>query len=148
MTTADTVQAILPQVEQVLAACLKNSGAGIVGRISEASAVVGYLNSAKETFPGNEIIAELTSRMGIGELRESLAKIDLDHLNVSDVLDSLDGLNLTLPMGEQGTQIKQFILGVANAVAGAAGPGVLGGGEKIEPQEQDFLDSLRLKLGL
>jgi len=51
-------------------------------------------------------------------------------------------------MDEAGIQVRQFILGLVESVAGASGGGLFGRGAKLSDDEADYLDILRSKLGL
>jgi hypothetical protein len=144
---AQIVSTVVPTLMQVIAGITKSSDAGFIGKFKEIGAISGFLSEAAEKFKDNGIILGILG--ALTSPRDELAKLDLKNLNVSDVLNNVGGLNDVLKdSGEQGTQVKQFVVDLAEKVANASGSGFFGGGEKVSAGEQQFLTDLKSKLGL
>lgn len=144
---SQVVGQLLPVIQQVVAGALTTGGSGFFGKLKEAGAISGFLTEAAEQFQGNSIIQGILGSISKGD--DLLGGIDLANLDLGSVLSQVGDVNGLLgSLGEEGGQVKQFIVGLAERVVGASGSGLFGSGEKINAQEQDFLNNLRQTLGL
>lgn len=144
---AQVVSQLLPVVQQVVAGALMTGGSGFFGKLKEAGAISGFLTEAAEQFQGNSIIQGVISSISKGG--DLLGDIDLNNLDLGAVMTQVGDIGgLLNSLGDEGGQIKQFIFGLAERIVGASGSGLFGSGEKVNPQEQDFLNNLRQTLGL
>lgn len=138
---------LLPLVQQVLGGALNAGGSGLVGKLREMGAVSGFMTEAAEQFQSNSIIQGVLA--GLTEGKNPLDGLDLDNLDLGNVISQVGNVNGLLEgFGEEGNQVKQFIVGLAEKVVGASGSGLFGTGEKVNEQEQGFLANLRTTLGL
>lgn len=139
------VQALIPVVKEIIVGMLLMSDSGVIGGAREAGAITDYLKKGPVTFAGNPIIEHLAETLlAEGNLQlPDLSSLDATHLlqTVADVGADLDTL-------EGGVQVKQFIYGLAEHIAGASGGGLFGRGQKISTGEQQILDALRGQLGI
>lgn len=144
MDIQDIINKLLPMIQNVVGGILKSSDSGIIGKFREAGSVGVFLKEAAEEFEGSELIGGLLSG-----LKDFDFNIDLDNLDPAAALDDLGGLDDLLGgLGGEADNVKGFIMGLAEKVAGAAGGGLFGSGEKISAGEQQFLADLKGKLGL
>ncbi len=149
MDVSAIVSSVIPVVQQVLAGLLQSSGSGLFGKIREGAAIANYFADTAASFGGNDIINGLVDAFTKGEAGQQLSEVAGEAKDINNVMEAVGGLDGLLgEAGEQGVQVKQFIMGLAEKVAGAAGEGLFGGGEKIGAGEQQFLDMLKGKLGL
>jgi len=144
MDIQDLINKLLPVIQNVVGGILKSSDSGIIGKFREVGSVGEFLKEAAEEFEGNELIGGLLSG-----LKDFDLNIDLDNLDPAAVLDNLGGLDDLLGgLGDEASDVKGFILRLAEKIAGAAGGGLFGTGDKISASEQQFLTDLKSKLGL
>lgn len=144
----DLIGQIFPALQDIIASVMKVGGSGLFGKMRETKSLIDFAQNAAVQFAGNDIVGGLVQRIldpdGDGDLN-----LDFESLNPADVLGSLGGLNnLLAGFGEQGAQVKQFLYGAAESVAGAAGTGLMGSGQKVNANEQNFLEQLKATLGL
>lgn len=145
MTLEQIVAMLLPVVRDVIAGALTMSDSGTFGGAREANAITAYLRGAAANAEGNTIIQGIVAGMFEGG---ALQLPDLDALDVTNLFQSVGDAAALLNQIEGGVQVRQFIYGLAEHVAGAAGGGLFGGGQKINPGEQQYLAGLRAQLGL
>ena len=143
------VQSVLPVVMNVIGGLLKTSEAGMFGKLREAGAIGVFIAESAQQFEGNPLMSSLISAIQGDEGMNILKNIDLKNLNVSDVLNQVSNLdNVLTDAGADAAPVKSFIVELAEKVAGAAGEGLFGSGEKVSEEEQTFLADLRDKLGV
>ncbi len=143
------IKQIMPFIQEIMGGTLKTSGSGMIGRMKEIGALGMFLKDAPQKFAGNDLIDGLVKSL-LDNDTEVDKYVDLDTLEPSAVLDKLGGLNDILNglEGNIGAQVKEFIFGLASSVAGAAGTGLFGTGQKVTREEESFLNGLKDKLGL
>lgn len=142
------ISKVLPIIQQVIASITEKSDAGIVGRIREAGSLAGFVGEAADKFKGNPIVDGIAKMFAEGTIK--MPEIDVKNLNVANVLSQVGGLDDILKDagGDTAKGVKEFIFGMAENVAGAAGGGLFGGGQKVSAGEANFLNDLKAKLGL
>lgn len=150
MERDDIVSQLLPIIQQIVGSVLKLGGSGVFGRMKEAGSLMDYFGRATTQFTGNDIIEELLRKMMSTEEDADMPRTDLNELDPQLALDEAGHIETLLASFGPGVtqQIKEFIFGAADAVAGAAGTGLFGSGDKVTPEEQQFLSQLKSKLGL
>lgn len=143
------IKQIMPFIQQIMGSTLKTSGSGMFGRLKEIGALGMFLKDAPEKFAGNDLIGGLVNGL-LDNDTEGDNYVDMETLEPNAVLDKLGGLNDILGGldGDMGGQVKEFIFGIANSIAGAAGTGLFGSGQKVSADEESFLNTLKDKLGL
>lgn len=143
------VQQIMPYIQEIMGSTLKTSGAGMFGRLKEVGALAGFLKDAPEKFAGNDLVGGLVQGL-LDNDNDDATYVDVNTLDPRAVLDKLGGLDDILGGLDGGLaqQVKEFIFGIANAIAGASGTGLFGSGQKISADEESFLGDLKGKLGL
>lgn len=139
------VQALIPVVKDVIAGMLRQSDSGIIGGAREAGAITDYFKQALIDFEGNPVVEGLSHAL---QSDEGLQLPDLTTFNISKLLTDLTNTASMLNTIEGGDQVKLFFYGLAEHIAGAAGGGLFGRGQKISVGEQQMLDALRGQLGL
>lgn len=149
MDVSAIVTSVIPVVQQVLAGLLHSSGSGLFGKMREGAAIANFLGDTAANFGDNPIINGLVDAFMKGDAAKQLSEITGEAASVDNVMGAVGNLDGLLgEAGEQGAQVKQFIFGLAEKVAGASGDGLFGSGDKIGENEQAFLNTLKGKLGL
>ncbi len=138
------VQDMTTTIRGILDGVLNSGESGIIGRAREMTAFTQYLTKAGDLFAGNALVQQLLPNLLRGDFLQSPAPFN----NPNDLFEAMGNLGQALPMDEAGNQVRQFIYGLAEAVAGASGSGLFGMGKKIDDHESYFLDFLKEKLGL
>lgn len=148
MDVQEIVAKVLPVIQQIIASLTQKSDAGIVGRILEGGALAKFVSEAAEKFKGNPVVDGIARMFKEGAVGEP--NIDLKHLDIGSVLNQAAGLDGVLASlgGDAARGVKEFIYGMAEKVAGAAGGGLFGSGQKVSAEEAGFLSDLRAKLGV
>jgi len=148
-TTAQTLdtrailEKVVPAVQMVMNGAMKADGLQFSSSMREAGAAAKYLANSKNTYKGNPIVEGVIDSLSHrkGEFQE---KVDLRTLDNTAVMTKVDEITPILDAaGEQGTQTKAFMYGLAEAVVGASGSKFMGSGEKITPEETKFLEELK-----
>jgi len=141
------VAQLIPVVQQALGGALNAGGAGLIGKLREVGALSDFLTEAAEQFQNNTLIQGVIK--GLTVEANPLDNLDLSTLTSDTVMTQVSGLSgLLADFGAEGEQVKQFIYTMAEKIVGASGSGLLGLGEKINENEQDFLTALRTTLGI
>ncbi|MBK8024800.1 MAG: hypothetical protein IPK19_26120 [Chloroflexi bacterium] len=146
MELEQIVQMLLPVVRDVIGGMLMMSDSSLIGGVREAGAIGKYLTTASQEMADNPVIAGLVDGL-IGEDGKVIVP-DMDNVDVTNLFTNVGSAAGVLDSFEGGLQVKEFIYGMAEHIAGASGGGLFGGGQKISAGEQQFLDGLRAMLGL
>lgn len=130
---------------------------GIVSTALEATAMGKQIVAATEKYPNNSIIQDVFSEAAIksGRVKMEKPEVSLDEVESGALVErAIASINAALNLLEnQATpeeidEYKQLILDAADAVANAAGSGLLGtGSPKVSPNEQAALNQLKAALG-
>jgi len=136
---------LVPLLKNIIAGMLRQSDSGLIGGMREAGAIATYLKEAETKFAGNAIIEQVSSTLLTGG---DIDLPDLMDINLSDVLRDVGNLTEVLHTLPGGDQVRTFVYELAERVAGAAGGGLFGGGQKVSAGEQQMLAALRAQLGL
>lgn len=140
----NTIDDVVTAIRGVLDGILNTSDSGLMGRAREMTAFTQYIGKAGTMFAGNDIIEQLLPNLLSGDFFQSPAPFK----NPSDIFGAMENLGQALPMNEAGVQVRQFIVGLVESVAGASGGGLFGRGAKLSDDEAGYLDILKSKLGL
>ncbi|MCK6579969.1 MAG: hypothetical protein L6Q98_17905 [Anaerolineae bacterium] len=146
MDIEQIVQMLIPTVKEVIGGMLMMSDSGVIGGMREAGAIAKYLKSGAQELGGNPIIGGLVEGL-LGE-GGSLELPDITAIDVTTLFNKVGSAANALSGVEGGDQVKQFIYGLAEQIAGAAGGGLFGGGQKFSAGEQQYLEGLRAMLGV
>jgi hypothetical protein len=148
---SQVIQQLVPVVQQINAGILKAGTKGPIGGMRNIGALASTLKEGAQQYQENSLIEGLidalnaSSQHHTDEHAQGTPWADIDPQAVASSVN-LDGL--LGEFGEQGMQLKQFILHIVENVAGASGDGLFGRGEKINAEEQSFITTLRQSLGL
>ncbi|MBK9126107.1 MAG: hypothetical protein IPM16_23670 [Chloroflexi bacterium] len=143
--TQNIVGSVLPVINSVVGGVMKSGDSGVWGKAREIVAVKEFLENAPQYYGDNDVIRGIVDSLGEFDLK----KIDLSTITVEGALGQVAGLRGVLDgLGQTGNDIKQFLYGLAEFVANAAGGGLMGSGTKVTAGEAGFLNSLKATLGL
>ncbi|MCA9905549.1 MAG: hypothetical protein KC547_16955 [Anaerolineae bacterium] len=149
MDVQKIVQSLLPIIINVIGGVMKSGGSGFWGKLREGGALATALSGAADQFKGNNLMEGLLGALTGDEGKNLLSNLDLEKLDLGNVMNMVGGLDNVLgDAGDEAEPVKGFIFDVAEKMAGAAGSGVFGTGQKINAGEQSFLDDLKKQLGL
>lgn len=126
----------------IIGAMMKVDGPGFLKGWREASAGLDYFGAALKRFSDNAAVLRVLAYME-RELPGDIGAIDYD-----DVLARVDRIDALLAGTPDAPGYKQFIYGLAEAVANASGAGLFGRGPKVSEREAAFLAELRARLGV
>lgn len=119
-----------------------------VGTLREFRDGIKYINSAKSKYPQNALIQNMMASAELS-LQEVQSYTVTERQEVvwayQRKIDEAIGL---LANDAEAREFKVVLLELARAVAGAAGFGVFGTGEKVSVAEATFIDALKRRLGL
>jgi hypothetical protein len=146
MDVQQIVSTLIPVIKDVIAGSITMSDSGTIGGARELGAIATYLRDALTQFEGNTIIEGVVG--GLFDVDGSVQMTDLDQLDVTNLFRSVGSAAALLDAIPGGGEIKGFIYGLAEKVAGAAGGGLFGGGQKVNAGEEQYLAGLRAQLGL
>ncbi len=139
------VDSVLPVVNSIIGGVMKSGDSGVWGKARDVVAIGEFLKNAPQYYGDNDLIRGIVD--GLGEF--DLKKIDLSAITVDGVLSQVTGLRGALDgLGQSGSDIKQFLYGLAEFVAKAAGGGLMGSGVKVSEGEAGYLKTLKTTLGL
>jgi hypothetical protein len=144
MFTDDQLQTVLSIIRGIVDGIINTSNSGMIGRAREMTAFTQYVAQAGSQFANNDFIAQLIPHMTSSVFFASGSPFQ----KPSDIFDAMGELGAGLPVDEAGVQVRQFIIGLVEAVAGASGGGLFGRGDKLSDDETTYLDILRAKLGM
>jgi hypothetical protein len=143
MDMTQVINALLPMIQNIVAGVMQVSGSGMIGTARELKAVSDYADEAAKKFAGNPVIEALIEPLQ-GNFLEN---VNIEALDVNNVLSSVMQIDSLLPPELTG-EVKQFLYELAQRVASASGQGFFGSGEKVTEVESQYLDALRVYLGL
>jgi hypothetical protein len=147
--SSETLTSILDIIRTVVAGVMGAEGkTGIVKAFREAGAAASFLVDASKMFKGNAIVEQLIEALRDTTRSDNDQEGRITDITKEGVLSKLGGLDALLGDSADGKGVKEFILGLAEKVAGASGSGLFGTGEKITTAEKSLLDDLKGKLGL
>lgn len=138
--------ALIPIVRDVIGGMLLMSDSGVMGEAREAGAIATYMRESINTFGGNPIIELIVE--GMLEEDGRLPLPDSSTVDVANLFNNVGSAANALNSIEGGVQVKQFIYGLAQHIAGASGAGLFGRGQKVNAGEQQVLDGLKAVLGV
>jgi hypothetical protein len=145
------VNGLLPIIRNVMAVMSLAGETSLFGRMRESKASIDFFRQAAAHFEGNAIIEGVVAAVVEGgEDSLQLSSVDFSRLDLNAVLQqvgSVDRLLVGVDI-QEAHEVKEFILGIATSVAGAAGGGLFGSGDKINQTEAQILTSLQAQLGL
>lgn len=130
-------------VNSVLGGVMQAGGSGLFGMLREGMAAMGFLKEMQENFAENDLIQQV-----LGLVLEKGTHSGEALPESADYLGQIQGALAGLQNDAIGEQFKQMLYQFAERVAGAAGQGLFGTGEKISHGEADFLGQLKQTLGI
>lgn len=145
MDPSEIVNSLLPLLQESVAGAFKSSGAGVFGKLREAKSIADYVRSAGEKYQDNAIIQQLIDGLLMDKdgIEINTSEVDLNKI----LRDAGQKSALLDELGESGQQIKAFIIGLVEHIAGAAGSGLFGTGQKVSAEEAAFITELKAQLG-
>ena len=145
MDTNTMVDKIVPVAWLVMEEAMKVGGLHITPSMRAGGAAAKYVNQSQNTYKGNPIVEGVINAIHReGKQRE---KVDIKNLDSTEVMKKVDEINPILEAeGEQGTQTKNFIYGLAETMVSASGSGFMGSGKRVNENESKFLADLKTHL--
>jgi hypothetical protein len=143
----DQIQSLVQAALKILQGIMSIGSGTVVGIMREGSAAFSYLKEAEGKFAGNVIIQQMIQGMRAKPADPDAPHED-DDKDAMTLLNEAAGTFGLLGIDEASMNVKRFLLELTAKVAGAAGSGILGTGQKISEQEQDFINQLRGILGV
>jgi hypothetical protein len=142
------VDKIVPVAWLVMEEAMKVGGMHLVPSMREGGAASKYVRQSQNTYKGNPIIEGVANSVINGKGRPK-EKTDIKNLDSAEVMRRVDEISPILePEGEQGTQTKNFIYGLAETMVNASGSGFMGTGKSVNESEAKFLADLKAHLRL
>ena len=119
-----------------------------IGTMREFRDGIKYITNAKNKYPRNALIQNM-----IVGADKSIQEVQAYTVNerqeaVWAYQNRIDATISILANDEEAKEFKHILVELAQAVAGAAGFGIFGTGEKISVAEATFIDALKQRLGV
>lgn len=146
--SADVIKQLAQFIPQIIQTLTSLDPAGLFGRMREIGAVGGFLKEAADKFTGNSLIGQVVNAVDDLLRNAEGGQPIAESLTPEGLMDKLSMVNGLLGDNPDGAGFKGFLYELAEKVAGAAGSGLFGGGQKVSDREQTFLTDLKSKLGL
>lgn len=142
----DLYRQLLIVVQAVWDGLVGADGGGMVNSLRENKAAADYITDSRKEFADNaivqQLVASLTPGGGDGLDEAGLQEAMQLALAPDTLMQHIGQLSTTLNQMQDGFGVKQFIYGLAETIANAAGTQRFGGGEKVSANEQEWLDAL------
>jgi hypothetical protein len=140
------VDKIVPVAWLVMEGAMRVGGLHLIPSLREGGAAARYIKESQTTYKSNLIVEGVIESIN-NKKGEPKEKVDLKNFDTAEVMKSLDEINPILEAeGEQGVQAKDFIYGLAEAMAGSSGSGYMGTGERVSEDEAKFLADIKAHL--
>jgi hypothetical protein len=120
---------------------------GPVGFLLEIQAGIDSIQAAQEAFANNTLLQQFFAYTQ-GLTKDDLAEVQKDALDSASLLDAVSAAVGILGDDVDGPGYRGFLAYLAQQVAGESGDGFWGRGEKITPDEAEFLRALKNRLGV
>lgn len=143
MDTNAILDKVVPVTQMVMDGAIKVGGMHLTSSMRESGAAAKFIINSKNTYKGNPIVEGVIDSISHrkGEHKE---KVDLKNLTPDEIMNRVDEIDPILEStGENGTQTKKFIYGLAETVVNASGSGFMGTGERVNANEAKFLSDLK-----
>lgn len=135
----------------VIAGAVFADGRKLITSVSESIAGFETYRQAAEQFPDNELLNAFTSSEEAGIAKPPIPKEASLAEAVEAIADDVQqAVDIAAPKAdaEEWRQVGEVLLAAATAAAERKGSGALGfGGDKIQPEEQAYLDRLAVIFG-
>ncbi len=119
-----------------------------VENVKEAEAIKNCLNKVSETYSDNGLIQDIVKDLHYIEQSEFDFELGwfADEKFLKKKIQAANEIleNRVTPV--QSKQFKHFVVKLAHEIAAASGDGILGHGQKINPEESAFIDFLKKEL--
>lgn len=145
--TSDQVRSLVDALNNVMVGIMKVGGSGTFGMVREGMAAVSFLKEARESFAGSQLIQQVIE-MVMNRVQGGSSEESVSYDQPEDAMLAQIGAAVANLQGEDGQLFRSMLLQFAEKVAGAAGQGLFGSGEKISSGEANFLAKLQQVLGL
>lgn len=140
---------LIPIVQHVVTGVMNAGDSGVLGKVKEAGAAVGYVREAATRFEGNAILDHVIKNITGDGAKDFATAIGGGQFDLSQMNTAVSSLNTVLNgMGSTGREIKEFVVELAQKIAEAAGGGLLGSGQKMSSGEFRFIDDLKRQLDI
>jgi hypothetical protein len=137
----------------VIAGIMFSEKLGPFKAVRETLALAGFLTTAEKKYGDNTTVQQIIKHMK-DESADAKnhppqnIKLGEGSVDTHGILTRIAEVNTILADSPDAAGVKQFLYELAEAVANASGSGFLGLGQKISPQETEFLQGLKQTLGI
>ena len=119
-----------------------------IGTVREFRDGIKSINNAKNKYPHNALIQDMIAGAD-KSIQEVQGYTERERqTTVWAYQKRIDEVIALLADDEEAREFKLVLVELAQAVAGAAGPGVFGIGEKVSKAEATFINALKRRLGV
>lgn len=143
---ADQYRQLLIIVQAVWDGIMGADAGGTFNSLRENKVAADFVTDARRNFADNalvqQIVASLTPGGGDGLDPEGLQTAIDWALSPDTLMTQIGAFTAVLNQHPDGVGVKEFIYGLAEAIAHAAGTERFGGGEKLSQNEAEWLDAL------
>ncbi len=119
-----------------------------IGTMREFRDGIKYITNAKNKYPRNALIQNMI--VGADKSIQEVQAYTVSERQeaVWAYQNRIDATISILANDEEAKEFKRILVELAQAVAGAAGFGIFGTGEKVSVAEATFIDALKQRLGV
>ncbi|MBE2194152.1 MAG: hypothetical protein IAE83_08245 [Anaerolinea sp.] len=131
---------------QIMKGMMTSDLGGVIRMIRETAAAFDYVTNAQARFKDNKLVQQAVARFieftqkGADDPTSSDPQAPMSQ---DDFQAYYTKVAFVIGDSPDATDFKKFLYGLAEAVAGAAGKGLLGRGSGVSTEEQGFLDKLK-----
>ncbi len=119
-----------------------------VGTMREFRDGIKFITNAKDKYPRNALIQDMLASVDKSIPEVQAYTVSERQEAVWAYQRNIDETVGLLANDEEAREFKLVLLELAQAVAGAAGFGIFGTGEKVSIAEATFIDALKRRLGV
>lgn len=144
--TPEQYQQLLIVVQAVWDGIMGADEGGPLNSLRENKAAADYVTDSKGEFADNAIVQQLIGSLtpggGDGLDADGIQEAITLALAPNTLMQHIGALSQVLNQHPDGMGVKEFIYGLAEAIAEAAGTQRFGGGDKVSDTEKQWLDAL------
>jgi hypothetical protein len=119
-----------------------------IGTMREFRDGIKYITNAKKKYSGNALIQNMIVGADKSIQEVQVYSVAERQAAVWAYQQRIDETISILVNDEEAKEFKRILVELAQAVAGAAGFGIFGSGEKVSIAEATFIDALKQRLGV
>lgn len=119
-----------------------------IGTLREFRDGIKSINNAKNKYPHNALIQDMIAGADKSIQEVQVYTVGERQAAVWAYQKRIDETIAFLANDEEAREFKLVLLELAQAVAGAAGFGIFGTGEKVSVAEATFIDALKRRMGI